>query len=190
MKKICENEDCRKEFETRDNRKRFCSRSCSAHCNNRGVRRHGREAGNCLNCGEKLSSSRKIYCNSDCQMEYLSRVSIEKWGKGEWNGSMKDGTISSTIRKKVIDDAGNRCQKCGWNVVNDFTGVIPLQVHHKDGNFKNNKRQNLEVLCPNCHSLTENFGRRQNKFEGNSRRKRSSSSKEEHLPVEQKVGIS
>jgi len=31
-------------------------------------------------------------------------------------------------------------------------------MHHKDGNRSNNKEDNLELLCPNCHSLTDNFG--------------------------------
>ncbi len=34
---------------------------------------------------------------------------------------------------------------------------IPLELHHKDGDNKNNLLSNLELLCPNCHSQTENF---------------------------------
>ena len=44
--------------------------------------------------------------------------------------------------------------------VNEFTGKIPLEVHHIDGDCTNNKEENLQLLCPNCHSLTENFGSR------------------------------
>ena len=40
---------------------------------------------------------------------------------------------------------------------NIFTNSIPLEIHNKDGNYKNNKEENLQVLCPNCHSLTEAF---------------------------------
>jgi predicted HNH restriction endonuclease len=32
-----------------------------------------------------------------------------------------------------------------------------LEIHHKDGNNSNNELSNLEIICPNCHSLTENF---------------------------------
>lgn len=48
-----------------------------------------------------------------------------------------------------------KCEKCGidaWNGVR-----APLDLHHKDGNGKNNNLSNLEVLCPNCHAQTENF---------------------------------
>jgi hypothetical protein len=31
---------------------------------------------------------------------------------------------------------------------------ITLELEHKDGNHFNNQRDNLECLCPNCHSLT------------------------------------
>ena len=47
---------------------------------------------------------------------------------------------------------------CGWNQENQFTHIIPLQVHHIDGDCTNNKEENLQLLCPNCHSLTETFG--------------------------------
>lgn len=36
-------------------------------------------------------------------------------------------------------------------------GPIPIQLHHIDGNRKNNELFNLEILCPNCHALTENY---------------------------------
>ena len=40
-----------------------------------------------------------------------------------------------------------------------------LELEHKDGNNKNNSRENLEALCPNCHSQTEFWrGRNKNKF--------------------------
>ena len=34
---------------------------------------------------------------------------------------------------------------------------IPLELHHKDGNRYNNQLDNLMLLCPNCHALTENY---------------------------------
>ena len=41
---------------------------------------------------------------------------------------------------------------------NQYSGKVPLQIHHIDGNCLNNKEENLQLLCPNCHSLTETFG--------------------------------
>lgn len=42
---------------------------------------------------------------------------------------------------------------------------ISLQIHHKDGNNRNNTIDNLQLLCPNCHSQTDTFsGRNKVKF--------------------------
>ena len=34
---------------------------------------------------------------------------------------------------------------------------VVCELHHKDGNSTNNKLENLEMLCPNCHSQTYNY---------------------------------
>lgn len=39
-----------------------------------------------------------------------------------------------------------------------YTNSIPLEVHHIDGDCTNSFEENLQLLCPNCHSLTDNFG--------------------------------
>ena len=36
---------------------------------------------------------------------------------------------------------------------------INLEVHHIDGVRTNNSLENLQLLCPNCHSYTDNFRR-------------------------------
>ena len=48
-----------------------------------------------------------------------------------------------------------KCEECG--VLNWNNKDISLQLHHKDGNKNNNKLDNLKILCPNCHSQTDNF---------------------------------
>lgn len=53
------------------------------------------------------------------------------------------------------------CEKCNiseWN-----KRPISLQIHHKDGNNKNNLIENLQILCPNCHSQTDNYGSKNRK---------------------------
>jgi 5-methylcytosine-specific restriction endonuclease McrA len=35
-----------------------------------------------------------------------------------------------------------------------------MQLHHRDGDGTNNRLENLELICPNCHSQTDTYGGR------------------------------
>ena len=146
-------------FEKRDND--FCNHSCAASYNNQGVCRNGTSSqpNYCLNCGKEISKRNK-FCNNVCQAEYYYKQYIEKWKTGEESGTISTDDISNYVRKYLFEIHNNSCEKCGWNEVNPYTGRVPLQIHHLDGDCKNNRPENLQLLCPNCHSLTENFGSR------------------------------
>lgn len=48
------------------------------------------------------------------------------------------------------------CEACG---LTEWRGrPVPLELHHRNGERNDNRIENLELLCPNCHALTENFG--------------------------------
>ena len=50
---------------------------------------------------------------------------------------------------------GHKCESCG---LEEWKGKqIPLEVHHIDGNELNSDLSNLQILCPNCHALTDNY---------------------------------
>ena len=52
----------------------------------------------------------------------------------------------------------DRCENCG---ISEWLGEkINCQLHHLDGNKHNNDLENLQILCPNCHSLTDTYGGR------------------------------
>lgn len=61
------------------------------------------------------------------------------------------------MKRYLIEKYGEQCTKCGWQLRNIFTKKIPIELHHKDGNWKNNHVDNLDLLCPNCHSLTSTY---------------------------------
>ena len=95
-----------------------------------------------------------------CQSEYSYKQYIKQWKEDKIDGRKGLYEISGHIRRYFFEKYNSSCQICGWNKVNSYTGKVPLQLHHIDGDCLNNKEENLQLLCPNCHSLTENFGSR------------------------------
>jgi 5-methylcytosine-specific restriction endonuclease McrA len=63
--------------------------------------------------------------------------------------------------KKRLLRAGllpSHCQECG---LEDWRGRgISLELHHINGHGKDNRLENLALLCPNCHSQTDSWGGR------------------------------
>lgn len=48
-----------------------------------------------------------------------------------------------------------KCESCGSTT---WLGKkCPIELHHIDGNPRNNSFKNLQILCPNCHALSENY---------------------------------
>jgi HNH endonuclease len=59
----------------------------------------------------------------------------------------------------------NCCERCGLSEWRG--GALTLALHHVNGERTDNRLGNLQLLCPNCHSQTENFaGRRRNSSAG------------------------
>jgi hypothetical protein len=104
----------------------------------------------------------KKFCNQECCNSYktitLQKIKIEKWKKGEITGTRGGYGIAKWLRKYLIQQSDNRCSICGWNEINSITKNCPLEIDHIDGDWTNNTLNNVRVLCPNCHSLTETFG--------------------------------
>ena len=72
----------------------------------------------------------------------------------------KGGHKTDQIKAKLLRDGliQYRCNRCG---ISTWLGErIALELHHKDGNIYNVSLENLELLCPNCHSQTDTYRRR------------------------------
>lgn len=112
----------------------------------------------CINCNNPLVNSQKKYCSPHCDLEYRYKKYIQEWKSGNRDGITGKYGTSDYIRRYLRERSNNNCEKCGWNKVNPKTNKIPLHINHIDGDCLNNKEENLEYICPNCHSLTENYG--------------------------------
>ena len=75
----------------------------------------------------------------------------------------KKSAASSTVKAKLFA-AGlkkNECEECG---ISEWQGKrIACHLDHTNGNNKDNRLENLKILCPNCHSQTPTYCRGQGK---------------------------
>lgn len=101
--------------------------------------------------------STKKYCSLKCQGQEKRVLLTQAWLSGEDSGTREYFKIAPHIRDYLIDQAGHKCELCSWNKVNTTTNKVPLEIDHIDGNYKNNRPENLQVICANCHSLTPTY---------------------------------
>jgi hypothetical protein len=57
----------------------------------------------------------------------------------------------------LVEEQNGKCLKCGTDSEDWMGQQLILEVDHIDGNKRNDKRENLRMLRPNCHSQTENY---------------------------------
>jgi len=67
----------------------------------------------------------------------------------DWNrhsaSHRRNGKGANRSQKQAAKQrAGFACQDCG-------RADLELEVHHRDGNWRNNSAANLAALCPVCH---------------------------------------
>ncbi len=72
--------------------------------------------------------------------------------------SGRKGTNRAHLKRRLLA-AGlkeNRCERCG---ITDWRGEpLNMALHHVNGDGKDNRLENISLLCPNCHAQTPNYG--------------------------------
>ena len=70
-------------------------------------------------------------------------------GKRQHRGTLKRRLLGEGLKLP-------HCETCG---ISEWRGQpLSLELHHINGDGRDNRLENLQLLCPNCHSQTENFG--------------------------------
>lgn len=125
----------------------------------------------CIVCGKPRSIRARFYCDSkECKhtgrhtnKHLIRQKETEEFLAGSLNAMGRNGRDRAGLvewaRQLLLEEANWACTQCGWSIPHPRTGKPPLEVDHIDGNRNNNFRNNLRILCPNCHSLTETYRR-------------------------------
>lgn len=116
---------------------------------------------------------RELRCKPITLEGYLTRLGISYAGnmgskgrscphrKSATHFLYSGSTIQSTkLKLKLLADdlKERRCEGCG---LTEWRGAaIPLELHHMNGDRFDNRIENLQLLCPNCHAMTDNHAGR------------------------------
>lgn len=140
-KRICLH--CKSELPYKKRRNKFCSHRCAASHNNSGLRRRDRRSrsGICP-CGSP-AKRRAIYC--------LTCVENRVWKQKPFEILRSD----PARRRFLIRERGHYCGVCS---LAEWMGKpMPVELDHIDGNPENNAKENLRLICPNCHAQTPTY---------------------------------
>lgn len=147
---------CGKDFEPVKGLVNYCSLEC------RNSRSWSEEDKKKKSISAK-SSEKVMIVNRNRPEDYwkkIGEIRKDNHRKQILESDYKDLSFES-LRFRILYEQENKCNKCG---LDEWLGQdLVLELEHKDGNNKNNNRDNLEMICPNCHSLTETWRGRNKK---------------------------
>lgn len=129
----------------------FCSRSCA------NARNHSPDV--YARAGAKLSATLRGMEITEKQRAHLERMHADS--KIARQRRIQETPFSElkrcTQRKLVLTSQNGKCLHCD---LSEWQGQpLVLELDHVDGNKNNNTRENLRMLCPNCHSQTPTWRR-------------------------------
>lgn len=115
---------------------------------------------------------KKAHKDGKMRTDHLGKEGVRNWRKGKhWTNDKRlkpkyteDDIfiINSIVKRKDIKRyliaQPNYIHKCEECQNSEWLGKqINLELHHKNGNEHDNRKENLILLCPNCHSYTDTF---------------------------------
>lgn len=150
---------CGVEFESNNSQSRYCSVECRVTESNNRKRKTYTEQREKVNreicvCGGKKGNQAQ-FCQS-CRLRMIKEDRISEWLSGEWSGGSEAG-LSKTIRAYLLEQSNYECSKCKFNTPHPDDNKTILEINHINGDGTDHSKENLEVVCPNCHALTSNY---------------------------------
>ena len=99
--------------------------------------------------------------------ETIGYVRVSTHGqKDDLEVQKKAPNYGTYMLKNRLLEAGIKQNKCESCELTEWRGApIALELHHLNGRRKDHRLENLQMLCPNCHSQTPTF-RAKNKGKG------------------------
>jgi len=109
-------------------------------------------------CGEEISKAARL-CTPCHQEDVRKKAELRyaAWKSGNLSvldtQSATKGLITSSLRGLLFEDRGNCCEQCGWTYWPENMAYPKLTIDHINNDYRDNRVENLMVLCPNCHSI-------------------------------------
>lgn len=123
----------------------FCSRSCAASFNNTVQPKIVRRGSDCEHCGRYLLPRSQRHPLPKCRC-------IGAWSARSLTADNPPPT------KEALYKYGYKTPVCEWCGISDWRGQpAPIQLDHVNGHDRDNRLENLRILCANCHSQTDTF---------------------------------
>lgn len=111
--------------------------------------------------GGNFNHMRKTLQRLGLNCEHWDPKKNQAWSKGKQLKDWSDYSKTESLKPHLIQERGHKCERC---LLSEWQGKeIPLEVEHSNGDRTDNRKENLLLLCCNCHALTKTWRGRKNK---------------------------